>query len=160
MKTVAFVPRLAIPRTGPGWLPSETEELVTQSEFKMWIALASTGAGVAGLAVAWLVYSVGVLNPKRVRAFLEPLPEILENKYYLDALYEGVIVRGVILGGTGRFLALWDRYVVDGVVNGVGQLTRWSGDQVKYAQSGQAQVYASVLVLGTVGAVAGILLVS
>jgi hypothetical protein len=74
-----------------GWLPRETEELATHGDFKMWIALASTGAGLGGLLTAWLVYQVQVLKSEKIAAFLQPLPEILENKYYLDALYENAI---------------------------------------------------------------------
>ena len=57
-------------------------------------------------------------------------------------------------------LSLWDRYVIDGVVNGVATVARWSGDQVKLAQAGQAQLYATAMFVGVVGAIAGILVVN
>ena len=143
-----------------GWLPEETEELVTHSEFELWIAISSTALGVAGLAVAWAVYQVRVLESEKIRAFLQPLPEILENRYYLDHLYEGVFVKTVLLDGTAGALALWDKYVIDGVVNGVGRGTAWIGEQVRVAQAGQAQLYASVMLLGSIAAVVGILVVT
>ncbi len=143
-----------------GWLPKETHELVTEADFKLWIAAASMGAGMAGLLVAWLVYSVRVVSAEQVRAFAQPLPEILENKYYLDALYEDVIVKRGILGGIAFLLSLWDRYVIDGAVNGVGRLTVWTSEQVRQAQAGQVQLYASVMLLGAVGAIVGILVVN
>ena len=83
-----------------GWLPHETEELVTHGEFQYWIASASTAAGLAGLGVAWLVYGARVVESDRIRHIAEPLPEILENKYYLDWLYEELFVRRIVLGGT------------------------------------------------------------
>jgi NADH-quinone oxidoreductase subunit L len=95
-----------------------------------------------------------------VRHIAEPIPEILENKYYLDTLYEEVIVQRVVLGGTGWLLAFWDKYVIDGVVNGIARAATWSADQVKLAQAGQAQLYASVMFIGVVGAIAGILIVN
>jgi NADH-quinone oxidoreductase subunit L len=143
-----------------GWLPRETEELATHGDFKMWIALASTGAGLGGLLTAWLVYQVQVLKSEKIAAFLQPLPEILENKYYLDALYENAIVKGLLLGGVAYAVSLWDRYVVDGAVNGVGRLTRWTAEQGRLVQAGQVQLYATVAVLGVVGAIAGILVVN
>jgi NADH-quinone oxidoreductase subunit L len=143
-----------------GWLPEHTEELVTHSDFSYWIAATSVGLGIAGLFTSWLIYQVRVLDPARIRSFLEPLPEILENRYYLDALYQDVIVRIGLLGGLAWLLNLWDRYVIDGAVNGVGRLTAWTADQVKLAQAGQAQLYASVMFLGTIAAVVGILVVS
>lgn len=143
-----------------GWLPHDTEELVTHGGFKLWIALASTAAGLAGLGAAWLIYQVQAVKSERIAAFLQPLPEILENKYYLDALYEDAVVKGGVLGTIGLGVSLWDKYVVDGVVNGTGRLTRWTSGQMRNLQAGQAQLYATFVVLGVVGAIAGILVVN
>ncbi len=49
-----------------GWLPTETEELVTQGGFQLWIALASGVVGLAGLGVAWLVYGLRLVSAERV----------------------------------------------------------------------------------------------
>ena len=64
------------------------------------------------------------------------------------------------MGGTARTLALWDKYVIDGAVNGVARGTMWLSGQIKVAQTGQVQLYASVMFLGSIAAVVGILLVS
>ncbi len=143
-----------------GWLPEETEALANDTSFKLWIATLSVVIGLAGLATSYLVYQVKVLDPQRIRSFLEPLPEILENRFYLDALYQDVILKLVILGGFAWVVSLWDKYVVDGVVNGVGTTTRWVSGQIKVAQTGQAQLYASIMFFGTIAAVVGILVVS
>jgi NADH-quinone oxidoreductase subunit L len=143
-----------------GWLPHETEELVTHGGWKWGVVISSTVAGLAGLAVAWLVYGARVVDPDRIRHIAEPVPEILENKYYLDWLYEEFFVRMVVLGGTGWVLAMWDKYVIDGVVNGIGRGANWSADRIKLAQAGQAQLYASAMLIGVVGAIAGILIVN
>jgi NADH-quinone oxidoreductase subunit L len=143
-----------------GWLPAETAKLATDASFKLWIAALSVGIGLAGLATSWLIYQVRVLEPQRIRAFLEPLPEILENRFYLDALYEDVFLKLFVIGGVAWLLSLWDKYVVDGIVNGVGTTTRWVSGQIRVAQSGQAQVYASIMFFGTIAAVVGILVVS
>jgi NADH-quinone oxidoreductase subunit L len=142
-----------------GWLPKETEELVAQGGFQWRIAISSGAAGLAGLGVAWLVYGARTVDPDRIRHIAEPLPEILENKYYLDWLYEEFFVRGIILGGVAWALSLWDRYVIDGVVNGVATAARWSGDRARLVQAGQAQLYASAMLIGVVGAIAGILII-
>jgi NADH-quinone oxidoreductase subunit L len=65
-----------------------------------------------------------------------------------------------VLGGVAWLLSLWDRYVIDGVVNSVATIARWGGDQVKLAQAGQAQLYATAMFVGVVGAIAGILVVN
>jgi NADH-quinone oxidoreductase subunit L len=143
-----------------GWLPEHTEEQLTDGGFKLWIALASLGLGFAGLGTAYAIYWLKALDPAKISAFLEPLPEILEKKYYLDILYQDVFVKMFILGGAGWALAQWDKYAIDGVVNGVGRATTWVSGQIRVTQAGQAQIYASVALFGAVAAIVGILLVS
>jgi NADH-quinone oxidoreductase subunit L len=100
----------------------------------------------------------------------------LENKYYLDVLYENVIV-GSIKGGMAT-AAYWvnqhvidavvngaakgarvagkftyeklDQKGVDGAVNGVAEITGESGGLLRYLQSGRVQRYA-LLLFGAVG---------
>jgi NADH-quinone oxidoreductase subunit L len=143
-----------------GWLPHETEELMTHGGWKWGVVISSGVAALAGLGIAWLVYGAKVVQSDRVRHYAEPLPEILENKYYLDWLYEEFFVRMVVLGGAGWVLAMWDKYVIDGIVNGVAKGANWGAEQVRLAQAGQAQLYASVMLIGVVGAIAGILIVN
>jgi NADH-quinone oxidoreductase subunit L len=143
-----------------GWLPEHTEEQVTDAGFEYWIAALSLLLGFAGLLTAYAVYWLKALDPAKIRAFLEPLPEILENKYYLDILYQDIFVKMILLGGVGWALSMWDKYIIDGVVNGVGRSTSWLSGQMRLLQDGQAQVYASVALFGAVAAVVGILLVS
>jgi NADH-quinone oxidoreductase subunit L len=95
----------------------------------------------------------------------------LENKYYLDALYENVIVgsikgaiarasywvnqrvidgavNGIADGATrvGRFAYdVVDQEVVDGAVNGVAVSTGQTGGLLRYVQSGRVQRYALML---------------
>jgi NADH-quinone oxidoreductase subunit L len=143
-----------------GWLPHETEELVTESDFSLWIAAVSTAAGLAGLGVAWAIYGARLISSERIRSAIRPVPEVLENKYYLDYLYEEIVVKEGLLRSIAFVVDLWDRYVVDGVVNGVGRAARWTSDQARQTQAGQAQLYGAAMLIGVVGAIAGILVVN
>ena len=143
-----------------GWLPHETEELLTHTDFKLWIAATSVAIGLAGLGTAWAIYQAKMLDPARIRSFLQPLPQLLDNRYYLDYLYETVFVKELVLGSARWGLALWDEYVIDGAVNGLASATGWSAEQLKLAQTGQVQLYGGVMFLGTVAAVIGILVVN
>ena len=143
-----------------GWLPEETEGLITEGEFELWIALLSGAIGVAGLVVAWAIYGAQLVSSERIRRLLGPLPQLFENKYYLDYLYEEIFVKEVLLGSVAFVTDLFDRYVVDGVVNGVARLARWSSQELRLAQVGQAQLYGAVLVVGALAAVAAMLVVN
>jgi NADH-quinone oxidoreductase subunit L len=95
----------------------------------------------------------------------------LVNKYYLDALYEKVIVHGIAhpiaaaaywtnqhildaivnaFGIGGRKTGDWiyknvDQRVVDGAVNGSGTLARGSGGALQPVQSGKVSMYGALL---------------
>ena len=97
--------------------------------------------------------------------------KFLVNKYYLDALYEGVIVKSIAhpiakaaywvnqnvidgivnnVGITGRRSGEWvyrnvDQRVVDGVVNGSGATARGAGGALQPVQSGKVSMYGALL---------------
>ncbi|MCH7577616.1 MAG: hypothetical protein IH822_07455, partial [Chloroflexi bacterium] len=52
----------------------------------------------------------------------------------------------------------WDRYVIDGVVNGLASLMRLSSEKVRLAQAGQAQIYGAAIFIGVVAMIAGVLI--
>ena len=143
-----------------GWLPHEAEELVTQSSFELWIAVVSTAAGAAGLAVAWAIYYARIFSSEKIAKFLEPLPEVLGYKYYLDILYEDIIVKRGLMGGFAYATALWDKYVIDNAVNGAARVTAMTSEGMRYAQNGQVQVYGAAMFVGLLGAVAAILIIN
>jgi len=141
-----------------GWLPEETHELVAAGEFVLWISVVSVAVGLAGLGLAWAIYSRKVIRAEEVSAALEPVQVLLDRKYYLDELYETVILKGVIMRGAAAGLHAWDRYVIDGVVNGLASLMRLSSEKFRLAQAGQAQIYGAAIFIGVVAMIAGVLI--
>jgi len=72
--------------------------------------------------------------------------KFLENKWYVDELYDNVIVNP--LSRFGDFLKnVFDRSVVDGLVNGVGRLVNYGSRQIRLLQSGQVTGYVLLMVL-------------
>ena len=61
-----------------------------------------------------------------------------------------MIVRGVLYRGIGRAAAAFDKYVVDGAVNGVATVTRIAGDVFRRSETGQLQAYTSAYIVGVV----------
>ncbi|GAB3008985.1 NADH-quinone oxidoreductase subunit L [Niabella terrae] len=75
------------------------------------------------------------------------LGRFLEQKWYVDELYDGLIVKP--LKGLGSFLNnIIEKNIVDGLVNGVGRLVQYGGRQLRWLQSGQTGVYILLMVAG------------
>jgi NADH-quinone oxidoreductase subunit L len=143
-----------------GWLPEETHAFVADGDFTIWISVVSVALGLGGLGLAWAIYSRKAIRAEEVSRRLAPLQTLLDRKYYLDDLYEGVIVNGLIMRGAATLTDAWDRYVIDGAVNGVAALMRDASKQFRLAQTGQAQLYGAAIFIGVVAAIAGILIVN
>lgn len=115
------------------------------------------GAGawaVASFAIALAVIFaasriVGAQKHRPATESAEPagLWRVLNQKWYVDELYDAVIVRPVLSASR----ALWkfvDQGLIDGAVNGLGRASRlvgWAGARM---QTGQVNTYAFALVIG------------
>lgn len=75
--------------------------------------------------------------------------KVLENKWYVDEIYESAIIRP--LKHLSMFLdQTVERKWIDGMVNGVGKLVNWSGGKLRLLQNGQVGVYIFGMVFGII----------
>lgn len=73
--------------------------------------------------------------------------KVLQNKWYVDELYDKIIVQP--LNRLGAFLnSVFEKNVVDGLVNSVGRLVSYGSRQLRLLQSGQVGSYVLLMVLG------------
>jgi NADH-quinone oxidoreductase subunit L len=75
--------------------------------------------------------------------------KILANKWYVDEIYDAVIVRPINALGV-FFNKVIERYVLDGIVNGVGKSIQYGSRQIRLLQSGQVGNYILLMVCGIV----------
>ncbi len=141
----------------------------------------ATCAMLAGVFMAWLVYSKELISAAKAAQVLAPLHKLLLNKFYFDELYRATFVEGVlklaafgkwfdktILDGLADGSARWvartaffsgltlDNRGVDGLVNGVAQATLAGGNIARMGQTGRIRNY--ILGLTTGGAFAVVIL--
>jgi NADH-quinone oxidoreductase subunit L len=77
------------------------------------------------------------------------LGKILENKWYVDELYNAIIVNP--LNAFSTFLKnVVEKSGIDGAVNGVGKLVNYSSRQLRLVQSGQVGAYILMMVLSMI----------
>jgi NADH-quinone oxidoreductase subunit L len=146
------------------------------AEFDTVKAVISVTIAVIGIGIAaYLWFQREELGPFRGftqrNAAARAGYRFLENKYYLDDLYEKVIVGGIkgpvarasywinqniidgVVNAIGRGTAIAaretydviDQKVVDGAVNGLAETTGETGGLLRYVQSGRVQRYALTL---------------
>lgn len=115
---------------------------VSHSTEYMLMAL-STGLVIGAIFLAWIKFR----NYQRSEA--TGLGKVLENKWYVDELYDKIIVKPLHWLG-GFFKDVFEKTVVDGLVNGVGKMVNYSSRQLRLLQSGQVGSYVLLMVLSMV----------
>jgi NADH-quinone oxidoreductase subunit L len=132
----------------------------------------SLGVAIAGLAIAGLLYGAKKIDPARITRSLGEVYHAVANKYWVDEFVNATAVRwtmalasfqkwfdekivdgivnGVgILSRTLGFGSAWvDLRGVDGAVNGVGAITQAFGSVARLLQTGRVQQYVSFAVAG------------
>jgi NADH:ubiquinone oxidoreductase subunit 5 (subunit L)/multisubunit Na+/H+ antiporter MnhA subunit len=110
-----------------------------------------------GIALGWLAFAKG-FGPRFLASRHKAANGVyafLHNRYYLDWLYENVIVR-TVRQTLASAVSSFDRNVVDGFVNDAAAVAAGSGGGLSHLQNGRVQRYAA-LMLGAVAVVAVIL---
>jgi NADH-quinone oxidoreductase subunit L len=115
-----------------------------------------------GLALAVVIVASRLFLSRDVKTALEEgeptsgIGKLLYNKWYVDELYDRIIVQPVI--GISRFSwRVVDRVLIDGTVNAVGAVSRGAGWFGSLFQTGQLNTYAFILALGAL-ALLGVLI--
>ena len=103
----------------------------------------STVGAIAMIIAAMYMYRN--YQPSETRGFAK----LLENKWYVDEIYDTLIVRPVKWMG-GFLNSVFETKVVDGIVNGVGRLVQYGGRQLRLLQTGQVGVYVLLMVVSMV----------
>ena len=117
----------------------QTELIVSPTTEYMLMGL-STILVIAAIVFAWIKFR----NYQRSEA--TGFGKVLENKWYVDELYDKIIVNP--LNRFAGFLNnIFERFVIDGIVNGVGKAVQYSSRQLRLLQSGQVGSYVLLMVL-------------
>lgn len=112
------------------------------------VMVVSVAVGLLGIYIGWLVYVKGTVRRDAVSSRAPTLVRTLERKYYIDELYDLLLVKP--LRSFGKALQAFDDYIVDGVVRLAGYSTSALGRLNSRLQSGQVQTYALTALIGIV----------
>jgi NADH-quinone oxidoreductase subunit L len=117
---------------------------VTVDHATEWILVAlTTVIALGAIAFAYVRY-------RRYRDEKETaVTRVLENKWYVDELYNAVIVRPLHRFG-GFVNTFIEKGTIDAMVNGVGRAVNYGGRQMRWLQSGQVGNYVLLMVISMV----------
>src|SRR5690606_25697038 len=113
-----------------------------------WLGLfIGAAVALAGIGTAYYLHLVERGKAASLAHTFRPLAKLLEGKYWVDEIYDALIVRP--LRGLGRVLYVVDWAVVDGVVWLLSFIPQLSGLTLRLAtQRGHLQGYALSMLLG------------
>ena len=113
------------------------------------LAAIAVGVGVFGILLAYVFYKKPTDLPDKVSKAFEPLYQWAYDKFYFDELYL-FVTKEIIFKRISAPFAWFDRNVVDGAMNLIGNSTVTGSEKIKKMQSGRVQDYAFAYVAGAV----------
>jgi NADH-quinone oxidoreductase subunit L len=147
---------LGLPHWLEGWLEPIYAAAAHAGEAEHHLSLAtewtlfgtSAVVSVAGIILAYVFYVVNPAIPQNLARSTRPLFNLLANKYYVDEIYDALIVRPALLLARGLAEGC-DKLLIDGVlVDGLARGVGWVGRMVSHLQSGYLRHYALATFLG------------
>jgi NADH-quinone oxidoreductase subunit L len=115
-----------------------------------WLLMATTLTGcLVTIFWAWRRYvkqANGLLPDEAKRSFLV---QLISKKYYIDELYDFLFVKPSLC--CSRYLhQVVELRFIDRIVNGVGHVVVWTGNTVRYVQTGNVGFYMFIMILGII----------
>ena len=110
----------------------------------------SSGIALAGIGIAAYFFLRRREAAGRVAASFPGLHRVLLNKYYVDELYDAVIVQPIKRVSERALWKVFDAGVIDGAVNGAGSFVNGASAILRRLQTGSMRAYALSVFVGVV----------
>ena len=110
----------------------------------------SSAIALGGIAIAVLVW---LRRPEIAASMARRYPglhRLLLNKYYVDEVYNAVVVQPIRVGSQEGLWRGFDVRVIDGAVNGTGAIVAASAGVLRLLQTGFVRTYAGSMLIGVV----------
>ncbi len=103
---------------------------------------------VGGIFMAWLFYIKRTDLPGVVANTFAPITRMLENKYWVDELYQAVFAKGSVSLGKMLWKHVDAGLIDNGIVNGTARLVGRASGWFKHIQTGYVYHYAFAMIIG------------
>jgi NADH-quinone oxidoreductase subunit L len=130
-----------------------TPGLPPAAEHHMHFGLMALSAiiAISGIAIAYKWYVLSPEIPARLATGLRPLFVLSHGKLYFDELFTAILVAPLRLIAT--LCALFDKYILDGVVDSFGALPTFLSQAPRRLHGGLTPAYAATMLIAVLGCV-------
>ena len=108
------------------------------------LTLVSVLIAAIGIAIGWVIF--------KKRPLLQ-MPRILENKYYVDEIYDATIINPIEVGSREGLWKIFDVGVIDGFLHSLGEVVTETGGLVRHLQAGFVRGYAAIILFGALAVI-------
>ena len=122
---------------------------VLESAFHLQFSIAPVAFGLTGIVIAMWLYKKENNKPDKIAASINGLYKAAYHKFYFDELYL-FITKKILFNLIARPAAWFDKNVVDGLINGIGNTTQFISKKIKEMQSGKVQQYAAYFLVAAI----------
>jgi NADH-quinone oxidoreductase subunit L len=109
----------------------------------------SVAVAVVGIVLAYVMYVARAQRPAEDDAQRSAPENLVYHKYYIDELYDTIIVKPVMALSTGLYKFV-ENGIIDPIANGVGRVTLAGGQLLRAVQTGSVETYLILMVIGIV----------
>jgi len=128
--------------------PSIVSAVGNESRLEAVMVGMSVVAAVIGALVSVWVYIEQKGMADKIADKAKVLYRLSFNKYYVDEFYNATVVQPILKGSYYFLFRFFDVLIIDGFMNGLGQLNIWAGKLLKRLQDGKVNTYLVFFVLG------------
>jgi NADH-quinone oxidoreductase subunit L len=129
------------PENAPAPVPEPVTHAHSSEEItaERMLAGLSVLIGLLGIGAGWYIF--------KNRPLLQ-MPRLLENKYYVDEIYDAALIRPIEAGSREGLWKIFDVGVIDGILHSIGEMVTEAGRLARYLQAGFVRGYAAIILLG------------
>lgn len=133
----------------PGFPPA------SEHHFHLGLMLLSAAIAITGIGVAYKWYVKSPSIPANLVVGLRPLFALSQGKLFFDELFTAILVAPMRLLAT--ICALFDKYILDGVVDSIGALPKFISQAPRRLHGGLTSAYAATMLLAVIGCIVCVL---
>jgi NADH-quinone oxidoreductase subunit L len=127
-------------RKNPSILSHETE----------WtLMIIAVGVAISTIYFAYQMFMKYKVLPAEKEADMKPFQRVIFHKFYVDEFYDAII-RKPLDAISQVFYKFFDKQILDGIVNGMGDITKWKSQQLRKLQTGHIGFYIMAMVVGII----------